>query len=548
MKVIGYSSFNHDASISLVEDGKILACYAEERFSRDKYNVFSTPKLGLEQLCKDYNFQLSDNDVVVAAAVPVWTNDQFLEYILQHKKEVAVYDHHYCHAIGAYLTSGFKEKTLIVTFDSTSSTNWFKDKITKKDLFAEQGYKSNYFNVYLGEGNNIELVKKVDGAPYNYYKQYWNTLNNITGFWHIITVDGFGFKTKDEGKVMGLAPQGKFDLDLYNRLKKYFNFEHTNSSVFAHELHHYLKPEGWFEDEQKKRDFAYTLQRLSEDFIVDCVAELQKQYPEYKKLVLAGGFFANVKANQRLNEYLSFEELYIMPPMGDDGLSIGAALAKAKEIMPIENKRWDNAFLGKGYTNDEIWEELKNKPNLVIKPLDHKYLAQKLSEGLLVGVFRGRAEYGPRALGNRTILCDPRKQENHAYINRKLGRNEIMPFAPIVMSEYISDICYAYKSLRAAEFMTLCYTVKEKWIDKIPAVVQKDDASCRSQVIVKERNPFSWEVLNEFHSITGVPVLLNTSFNIHGEPIVNHPSHVIKHLENNVIDILVLNNMVVELK
>ena len=380
--------------------------------------------------------------------------------------------------------------------------------------------------------------------PTNITATYLQAINSLTTIWYTITSEGFGFTHKDEGKVMGMAPQGKFDKNLYQRLKMFADFDSVHASLFLQYVE-LLKKEGWFTEEQKRKDFAFTWQRLSEDVIIELIAHIKQKYPGHKKLVLAGGFFANVKANQKINEYLDFEEIYIMPAMSDDGLSIGAALLRSQELMPIENKRWDNVFLGKGYTNDEIFPLIKDL-NFNIKPIDPEYIAKQLTEGKLVGVFRGREEYGPRALGNRTILCDPRKKENHQYINFKLNRNEIMPFAPMIMSEHINDVCYAYKSIRAAEFMTLCFTVKDHWLDKVPAVIQNDDKTCRAQVVFKERNEFSWDVLNEFYNLTGVPALLNTSFNGHGEPIINTPEQAIEKFQNDVVDILVLNNMMLE--
>jgi len=548
MKVLGYSSLNHDSSVTLIEDGVILACYSEERFTRDKYDMCSSPWMAFDQIQKDFNFDISDPDVVVSTATPVWTDHDFLKKILEKKREVWVYEHGDAHAMGSYLTSGFKEKTLVIAFDSTSSSNFFKRKVTADDLdkVHKQEFNSNYFNVYIGEGTDLTLMERVNGNPTGLSCNYFSAINNVGGYWSTMTTKAYDFKPKDEGKIMGLAPQGNFDKKLYDKLEELFNFDNGVSPVYQHFLND-LKVSGYFEDDQNRKDFAYTMQRVSEDFIINLLNDLHKKYPECRKLCLSGGFFANVKVNQKINEYLGFEELYVIPAMGDDGLSLGAALLKANELGIAKNKRLENAFLGKGYTNDEIYDTIKDR-NITIKPLDTEYLAEQLASGKLVGLFRGRAEYGPRALGNRTILCDPRARENHAYINRKLGRNEIMPFAPIIMSEYISDVCYAYKSLRAAEFMTLCFTVKDKWIDRVQAVVQNDDATCRAQVIFKERNPFCSDVLSEFNKITGVPVLLNTSFNIHGEPIINHPIHAMDHLQNGIVDILVLNNMIVEMR
>ena len=546
MKVIGFASTNHDASLTLIEDGKIRACYVNERFSRDKYDIACRPFLAFDNLVKDFEIDLTDPNLHFAIACPAWTDDPFIEEILQHKPEISVYGHHEAHCAGAYLTSGFKEKTLIFSIDSTSSRNWFKEKLTRKDLNQrhKQEFKSNFGAFYSGKNGKMTLLEEIDGVPTNITATYPQAINSLTTVWYVITSEGFGFTHKDEGKVMGMAPQGKFNKDLYQRLKMFADFDSVNASLFLKYIN-VFKEEGWFTDEQKKRDFAFTWQRLSEDVIVELIHHIKQKYPGHKKLVLAGGFFANVKANQKINEYLDFEEIYIMPAMSDDGLSIGAALLRSQELMPIENKRWDNVFLGKGYTNDEIFPLIKDL-GYTIKPVDPEYIAQKLVEGKLVGLFRGREEYGPRALGNRTILCDPRKKENHEYINRKLNRNEIMPFAPMMMSEHINEVCYAYKSLRAAEFMTLCFTVKDHWLDKVPAVIQNDDKTCRAQVVFKERNEFPWSVLNEFYNLTGVPALLNTSFNGHGEPIINTPEQAIEKFQNDVVDVLVLNNMMIE--
>lgn len=547
MKIIGLSSFSHDATVALIEDGKIKACYSDQRFTRDKYNLAPIPSMSLKALLEDYNLTPTRGDVIFALGNPVYTNDSLIKEIINTKGEASVYDHHECHAATAYYTSGFAEKTLVFTLDSTSSTNWVKDKMTKDDLdtFDKQTFKSVYGAIFSGENNKLTKLEEFKGAPTNLFHYYGNSINCLVTMWQKITMVGYGFKFGDEGKIMGLAPQGKLDQKLYNRLIQYIKWDSIIASAFNHELQ-ILKSEGWFKGD-KMKDFAYTWQKVTEDTTLKLLQSIIKKYPGYTKIALAGGFFANVKVNQKINEYLPFNEIYVVPCMGDNGIGLGAAILKSVELGEFKNHRWDNVFLGKGYSNKEVFDEI-NLDKFKIKPLDPKYIAEKLIEGKLVGLFRGRSEYGPRALGNRTILCDPRKKENHEYINKKLKRNEIMPFAPIIMSEHISDVCYAYKSLRAAEFMTLCFTVKEHWINKIPAVIQNDDATCRAQVIFKDRNEFCWEVLEQFYTLTGVPVLLNTSFNSHGEPIINHPSHALNHFKNDIIDVLILNNMIIEKK
>tara|TARA_R110000803_G_C11982521_1_gene320948 strand:- start:1022 stop:2665 length:1644 start_codon:yes stop_codon:yes gene_type:complete len=547
MKIIGLSSFSHDATVTLIEDGKIRACYSDQRFTRDKYNLAPIPSLTLKTLMEDYNLSPIMGNLSFALGNPVYTNDPLIKEIVNMRGEASVYNHHECHAATAYYTSGFAEKTLVFTLDSTSSTNWVKDKMTKDDLdtFDKQTFKSVYGAIFSGENNKLTKLEEFKGAPTNLFHHYGNSINCLVTMWQKITMNGYGFKFGDEGKIMGLAPQGKLNQDLYNRLIQYIKWDSIIASAFNHELQ-ILKSEGWFEGD-KMKDFAYTWQKVTEDTTLKLLQEIIIKYPGHTKIALAGGFFANVKVNQKINEYLPFNELYVAPCMGDNGIGLGAAILKSVELGEFQNSRWDDVFLGKGFTNTEVYEAI-DLDIFQIKPLDPKYIAERLIEGKLVGLFRGRSEYGPRALGNRTILCDPRKKENHEYINKKLKRNEIMPFAPIIMSEYISEICYAYKSLRAAEFMTLCFTVKEQWISKIPAVIQNDDATCRAQVISKDRNKFCWEVLEQFHILTGVPVLLNTSFNSHGEPIINDPSHALNHFKNDIVDVLVLNNMIIEKK
>ena len=547
MKIIGLSSFSHDATVTLIEDGKIRACYSDQRFTRDKYNLAPIPSLTLKTLMEDYNLSPTMGNLSFALGNPVYTNDPLIKEIVNMRGEASVYNHHECHAATAYYTSGFAEKTLVFTLDSTSSTNWVKDKMTKDDLdtFDKQTFKSVYGAIFSGENNKLTKLEEFKGAPTNLFHHYGNSINCLVTMWQKITMNGYGIKFGDEGKIMGLAPQGKLNQGLYNRLIQYIKWDSIIASAFNHELQ-ILKSEGWFEGD-KMKDFAYTWQKVTEDTTLKLLQEIIIKYPGHTKIALAGGFFANVKVNQKINEYLPFNELYVAPCMGDNGIGLGAAILKSVELGEFQNSRWDDVFLGKGFTNTEVYEAI-DLDIFQIKPLDPKYIAERLIEGKLVGLFRGRSEYGPRALGNRTILCDPRKKENHEYINKKLKRNEIMPFAPIIMSEYISEICYAYKSLRAAEFMTLCFTVKEQWISKIPAVIQNDDATCRAQVISKDRNKFCWEVLEQFRILTGVPVLLNTSFNSHGEPIINDPSHALNHFKNDIVDVLVLNNMIIEKK
>jgi carbamoyltransferase len=546
MKVIGFSSLSHDTSITYIENGEIIASYVTERFTRDKYDTASTPRIPLNEIIKDHLENIDTKNLEFSVGLPVHLHDSFLESILELTPRIRVFDHHLCHAASSYYTSGFSEKTLIFSLDATSSTNYFKNWIEKSDLLLrkEQYFKSIYGAIYSGQFGEMTLLEEISGAPDKFdVETYSNAINSLVWIWMRI-VEKFGFRNKDEGKIMGLAPQGNFNQELYKRLIQFANFDNDIATLFE-PYSRILESEGWFSEEQKRKDFAHTWQRVSEDVVVDFLYKIKKKYPGHKKICLSGGFFANVKVTQRINEYLDFEEVWVVPPMGDDGISLGAALLRSKELGSVRNKRLENAFLGKGWSNNYCFD-LVNNLDYKIMPRDSKFISEYLISCKLVGLFIGREEYGPRALGHRTILCDPRKKENHQYINQKLNRNEIMPFAPMIMEEMMSQVCYAYKSLQTAEFMTICYTVKDIWIDKIPAVVQYDDKSCRAQSVNKERNTVCWDILNEFYKQTGVPVLLNTSFNGHGEPIIHTPEQALEKLDNGVVDLLVLNNMMIE--
>lgn len=295
----------------------------------------------------------------------------------------------------------------------------------------------------------------------------------------------------------------------------------------------------WSEDFSIRADWAFNLQKLVEDCFLQYLDDLHKLYPEYKKIAVAGGIFANVKMNQKINELDWVDELYVYPPMGDSGLALGAALKKSAELNEWKTKRFENVFLGNEYSEEEISKELQNY-NFKKEKFNPKKVAKLLDDGNIIGCFRGRIEHGPRALGARSILVRATDKEMHEKLNERLKRHEIMPFAPIILGDEIDNICLNTKSKMTAEFMTLCYTLKEEWADKIPAVVHRVDNTLRPQLVYKERNKFFYDILNEYFKISKIPTLLNTSFNGHGEPIIFHLDQPLNHLRDGTVDYLVL--------
>ena len=306
-----------------------------------------------------------------------------------------------------------------------------------------------------------------------------------------------------------------------------------------------LKEKGWYDTKEQKADIAFNVQLLVENEMIKFINNLHSLYPDYTKLCLAGGLFANVKLNQKINELNWVDEVYIVPPMGDNGLAIGSALLKSYELGERQIEKFDNVFLGLSYTDDEIEISSKNY-NFKRIPYISSEIAKELNDGKIVGFFKGRFEHGPRALGARSILVRPTDRGTHEMLNNRLKRDDIMPFAPIVLSEYANAVFYANKSQYTAEFMTMCYTTRPEWVDKIPAVIHHVDYSSRPQIVVKNKNPHFYEILNEYRKLSNIPVLLNTSFNGHGEPIIDKPEHAFEHLKNGTVDLLVMENFVYE--
>jgi carbamoyltransferase len=229
--------------------------------------------------------------------------------------------------------------------------------------------------------------------------------------------------------------------------------------------------------------------------------------------------------------------------MGDNGLGIGSALLKSYELGERQIERFDNVFLGLDYTDDEI-EVVSKNYNFSRQPYISSEVAQELHDGKVIGFFKGRFEHGPRALGARSILVRPTDRETHEMLNNRLKRDDIMPFAPIVMSEYANTVFHAEKSQYTAEFMTMCYTTRKEWVNKIPAVIHHIDHSSRPQIVFKNRNPHFYEILEQYNRLSNIPVLLNTSFNGHGEPIIDKPEHAFEHLKKGTVDTLVMENFV----
>lgn len=540
-KVYGLFFGEHNYSTTLIVDGKVEYAIEDEKLLRVKscnYLHKSSIK-SLERIEQKTGITLADADLIVVSDLTLarrkwkYSSEEnelvqnYLQKINTTGKPVKIVTHHQAHAASAYYLSGFKGKTIVVTSDGGS-------------------YEHQYGSIWLAENGKISLFKpssKIDEG----------SLGNIYG--NICNYMGFR-GLKDEGKVMGMAPDGHYVPHLYRSFKKLaeyegnLRFKNGENTTLIHFTLDRMREEGWFDTLEQKKIAAYNLQKAFTDNLVEYIKDIKQHFPDYNKLCLAGGVFANVKSNQHINEECGFDEIFIAPPMGDEGCSLGAAILGSIELGDWEHKPTNDVFFGMDYSDKEIAHEFETWPNLEIDKdhIDYEYLADLLIDRKIVAIYQGKLEFGPRALGNRSVIMETTHPENHAYLNHRFGRNEVMPFAPFSMKEKANEVFHITKSTFAAEFMTLCYTVRDEWAPLIPAVIHKADNTARPQLVTKEKHNFFYNICNAYYKKTGIPVLLNTSFNGHGEPIVDTPAQAFAHLNKGSIDYLVIGGKIYKKK
>jgi len=425
---------------------------------------------------------------------------------------VTFVDHHLAHATSAFYTSGF-DKATVVTMDgggdgASSHVYWVDNS-----RFKRVGYTSAYNSV----GN------------------YYAYVTHISGF----------VAQKHEGKITGLAAHGQpIYRDLLNTFITYRNGEIVNCGrvVFQAALKRLLKklPRGW-----KRKDLAASIQTHAEDLAVALTRD--RINPDGGgNLAIAGGVFANVRINQKLYEIDGIERIFVHPGMTDAGLAVGAALAPCmKEGAGPHMKRDPNVlrhvYFGRSFADEEIEKELRGANLDFTRPESIEMeVARLLADGHVVARFDGGMEYGPRALGNRSILYQPADKSVNDWLNERLQRTEFMPFAPATLIEQ-ADRCYnnVAGAIETARFMTITFDCTD-WMKKTcPGVVHLDNTA-RPQLVERGDNPGFYKIIEEFHKITGVPSIINTSFNMHEEPIVHSPHDAIRAFKLGHLDYLAI--------
>ncbi len=560
-----YPGIAHDSGATLVVDGQVVAAVNEERYSRKK-NDDAFPFRSIEAVLRMGGITAGDVDVVALAGLPplrrglkvaryvfktffetgqLLTNRLIYAYneawragkrtvpVELRGKKVVFVGHHVAHAASAYYASPYPEAT-VVTLDGI-------------------GDAAICGSVSRGSGGVLTQLRELNG-------------HYSPGIWYAFITHHYGFiPSRHEGKILGLAAYGnpngaREDMARVNRyrLGRFQFYSEDIPRLFGRWNVRRFGTRQWsqvkfdFLEQHSREDVAAALQGMTEDMICDYVQDAVRLVGR-PDVCLAGGVFANVRANQRIAELEEVRGVYVHPGMGDTGLATGAALhvaaqeARADGRGPEAVRFLSDVYLGPSFTPAEIERALDAagvKARRVPEP--EAFIAEQMAAKRIVGRLAGRMEYGPRALGNRSILADPTDRTINDWLNKRLRRTEFMPFAPSILEEGAGDW---YESWTpddvAARFMTITYHLKPGMEHKAAAVAHVD-RTARPQVVRQQDNPSYHRILSEFRRLTGLPLCVNTSFNMHEEPIVCTPADALRAFEEGSVDVLALEDYIVD--
>ena len=569
MKILGLNVFHADTAACLIVDGKIIAAVEEERFTRIKHFT-GFPKNSIDFCLKEYNIDISEVDAI---CVNFNKNYNFKEKFLfslknfnsinfyrkaffslkknslnklfkKFYKEENIIDkvinvpHHLAHICSTYLYNDIKEESIGFSYDGSG------------DFSTVEIYKL---------GAKIELLEKT-----NYPHSFGVFYQAFTQF--------LGFKNYgDEYKVMGLASYGdpiykdrikkiiqnennflELNLDYFDHHQTVIDYDFDSGYPFFDDLYSskfeqlFGKSRGINEPILKMhKDLASSLQTAFEEIILEKLQSLHKKY-KVDNLCLSGGCTFNSSLNGKIIKYSNFKKVYFSPNVGDAGGAMGAALyyAKKKGEKIVFNA---DPYIGTSYDDkfveEKIIEKIKNIDHIQFKYFDDfeelcKKTLEVVTDNGVVGWFQDKMEWGPRALGNRSIICDPRNPMMRDIINIKIKkREEFRPFAPVVLEEKAKDY---FDISDKSEFMCAVFEAKNKIKDIIPAVVHVDNTS-RVQTVSEQSNKKLFTLIKEFEKLTSIPILLNTSLNIN-EPICENPENALEIFTKTSMDAIVIQN------
>ncbi len=565
MFTLGISCYYHDSAAAILKDGHVIAAVEEERFSRKKFDD-DYPKMAIEWCLKEAKIspseihsvafydkpilkfeRLLDNYIAVAPrglysfldTIPkwihkrLWIKNEIKKSLKGFKGEIFFPEHHMSHAAHAFYTSPFEESS-ILTVDgvgewSTTSFGFAKNNsitLTNDIRWPHSlGLFYSAFTYFLGFQVNEGEYKLMGLASYGKPKFYEQIIDNL-------------IDVKDDGSIHLNLKYFAFTYDKVmtnEKFSKLFGIEPRKKDEKAEQIHF---------------DIGASAQKVLEEILLKIVNHIHEKF-KMKNLCLGGGVALNGVANYRILKEGPFDNVHIPPSPGDAGSAVGCAqylyhiIHKNTRITNDDHSKMikENVYVGPSYSNETI-QNFLNSANISYEELDNEKListtASLISDGKIVGWYQGKMEWGPRALGCRSILADPRKAEMKDILNEKIKHREsFRPFAPSILEEHASDY---FEIDRPSPYMLMVTNVKKP--DQIPAVTHVDGTG-RLQTVNQKSNPIYYNLINQFYKITGVPVVINTSMNVMGEPIVNTPKEAYQMILKTDMDCLVMGNYLV---
>lgn len=551
MKIALGIHMGHDRGVAIIKDGTVIGAISQERLDRIKHSCSSKiPVEAINSLLQYLNLSFKDiscigisYNSVEGLSVENFYKEELEELYGCPHIPIFFSNHHTAHAYAAYFSSGFNEALVFVADGAGDYINGMQEAET---LFAA---KRNKVEMVCRRLQNPTTGKMSEERNYlfshmpSFIKDYQISLGKkYSQITHLL-----GLGMNGEGKTMGLAGYGT-PLFNYNAYKKgdYFDFSLKYKDLLE-EIGVIQTLSGRTHKiflQEERANIASTLQLMLENTTLSLLEDIFKLY-ECKNLVLSGGIFLNCLLNYKIIERFNLDNFFVLPPAGDDGQALGAAYYAYSNYFGIHNNFKINLpYLGISYSNNEIIKSLKDA-NLTYKILEDDELAEeiakRISSNKIVALHRGRTEIGPRALCHRSILANPQNPKIKDILNNKVKHREpFRPFAPTVISEKQ----FKYFNLEfESKFMNIATTVNSTF--HLPGITHID-GTARVQSISVDSEPFVHKILIEVEKKIGVPIIVNTSFNVNGEPIVESPIDAIETFLKTQIDTLVIGNCIVD--
>jgi carbamoyltransferase len=553
---------SHDPSAAIFQNGELVFGVEEERLTRDKHAVNTFPEQAIRSCLDHCNIKFDEVDKIVLP----WDPDLYTQSFVSSLKEavtgpesarmkfyqtgqaakksfvsmmfslerindrledigsqvppIEVQSHHLCHAASALYPAPF-DSGLVLTLDG----------------------RGEYDSTVVWEAKNSSLERI----------ETWEYPNSLGTFFGTVTKFLGYYPNNGEGKVMGLAPYGERNDEIETALQGVIdtgvNYDVTEITAGGFE-YGVERLEDLFgrsrnttrgEFDQWEKDLAFTTQYLLEETVTEITDKYLKKLGS-NNVGLAGGVALNCKMNRRVMELDAVDQIFIQPVANDAGSAVGAGML---ECGPTSISEMNEAYFGPEFSTESIKQTLeKNKINYEEPDDLERAIAKRLADGDLVGWFQGQLEMGPRALGNRSILADPRTEASRDRVNKYVKhREEWRPFAPSMLEEEMERYL---EHAEPSPYMIKTFATKPENRDDITAVLHPSDATTRPQTVREDQNPRYYRLISEFEQLTGVPVVLNTSFNDHGEPIVTKPTEAIKDFFGMGLDVLVLEDLLIK--